>query len=381
MIRAYFTKYLDLQGWKIKVITIKNPSGYFIKYAKDESLLKQVSSRIQVYAIKTFNWWFLGEVLYTLGFIPCVHLNWAVSTICRLGNIIEGKGIVLATFPSFSSLLIGCFIKKRYGYPLVADFRDEYYGVGSSMNPIAKMMDRKYERLFVQSADSITTATQGIKDHLVERHNLDDNKVHVIYNGYGDEPVERSKEAASSKFGIIYAGAIAQHQKPEVLSLAYRKLVQERPELRHKIEVDVYGPANHYYKSVFRKTMTEGINYRGFIPHAEVLGEILNADVGFFSLASDVYSYAAPTKLFEYIKLEKPILAALPDGEAKRIIEQYDIGKVSHYSDIDGLARNMYELYVNSQECERLRQNIAKVKPLFSIEHQVKKLSALLETL
>ena len=62
MIRAYFTKYLDLEGWKVKVITVKNPSGFFIKYVKDESLLKQISSRIDVHSIKTFNWWLLGEV-------------------------------------------------------------------------------------------------------------------------------------------------------------------------------------------------------------------------------------------------------------------------------------------------------------------------------
>ena len=45
-------------------------------------------------------------------------------------------------------------------------------------------------------------------------------------------------------------------------------------------------------------------------------------DIGFFSLADEKFAYATPTKLFDYINLELPILAAIPNGESKDIIKK-----------------------------------------------------------
>ena len=383
MIRADFSNYLSLEGWKVKVITIKNPSGMFIKYLKDESLHENVKDHVEIYPVETFNWWFLGEVLFVLGIIPCPLINWALTVIRRLPSLIKEKGIIFATFPSVSNLIIGYFAKKRYNYPLALDFRDEYYDVDALHRTyVGRKLTFKYERILTKNADIIFVATEKIRENLINRHRLNKSRVHVIYNGYSDEIETREKENRGDKMKIVYAGAIAQPQKPEVLNFAYRKLMKTHPELRGKIEIDVYGPVNYYFERFYQKSMTDGIKYKGFIPHVDLMKKIrADIDIGFFSLADVTYSYATPTKLFEYINLELPMLAALPDGEARRIIEQYDLGKVSHYSDINSLADNIYQYYTDVKERERVTANIRKIKSQFHIKLQVKKMSDALKAL
>lgn len=138
MIRADFSKYLSLDGGNVKVITIKNPSGMFIKYLKDKSLLENVKDHVEIYPVETFNWWFLGEALFVLGIIPCTLINWAFTVIRKLRTLIKEKGVILATFSSVSNLIIGYFAKKIYKYPLALDFRDEYYNVDAVPQDICR---------------------------------------------------------------------------------------------------------------------------------------------------------------------------------------------------------------------------------------------------
>ncbi len=42
-----------------------------------------------------------------------------------------------------------------------------------------------------------------------------------------------------------------------------------------------------------------------------------NVDVAFLSLSKEYFSACIPAKLYDYINIGLPILASLPDGEAK----------------------------------------------------------------
>ena len=382
LIRAYYSKYLALEGWQVKVITVKNPSAFFLKNDRDEKLLREVEPYVDIHAVETLNWLFVGEALVTLGLIPCRFINWALSVVRRLPQIIDRPGLVLATYPSVSNLLIGDYIKKKYGLPLVLDFRDEYYGVGgNNVNPLVRRTSLGIETRVVGAADLIFTATEAVKSNLRRRHQVDPAIVHTIYNGYTDELDRREERNPTGKLRVIYAGAIAKAQRPEILNLTYRRLLAQHPELARRLEIEVYGPDNTYFKRVYQETMTAGIEFRGFIPHADLMQRMqAEIDIGFFSLADEVFSYATPTKLFEYINLEMPILAALPEGEAKDIIEKYDIGKVAHYADVDGLAAHLYQYYANPAERLRIKENIRRIKPKFGIETQAKTMSKLLES-
>jgi glycosyltransferase involved in cell wall biosynthesis len=119
----------------------------------------------------------------------------------------------------------------------------------------------------------------------------------------------------------------------------------------------------------------QGLQYEGFLPYGKIQKLLPSFDVGFFSLAGDSYDYAMPRKLFDYMIAGLPILAALPDGEATRFVGQLNIGKVTHYSDVDALADNLYLYAVDKDEIGRIRKNIRSVREQYSLQKQVEALS------
>ena len=69
-----------------------------------------------------------------------------------------------------------------------------------------------------------------------------------------------------------------------------------------------------------------------------------NIDIGFLSLVKDYYGACVPSKLYEYLNLEVPIIAALPEGDALDIINTKSYGKACIYDDIKGL-KNIIKFY------------------------------------
>lgn len=367
IIRAYFAKYLSDDGWDVKVITAGKRKGFFLKWEYDYNLYNKLKNNVDIKIVQPFQWGIIGETLETLKLIPSLMINWASKVNRNLAYFIDKdkKGIVLATYPDIANFYVGLEIKKKYKLPLVLDFRDDYFG--------------QDVRRFIENADIIFTTTETVKNKIHRNFNFNPGKIFVIYNGYTEAMVVSEKVRKNEKLDVVYAGTIAKAQKPEILNMAYRVLLKKRPELKDKIKINIYGQKGYYYKYFYKKTLCDGISFNGFVPHNVLMQKMLDdVDIGFFSLASPDYSYATPTKLFEYINLEIPILAALPEGETKSIIEKYGIGKVSDCSDIEGLANNLYDYYAHPQERERLKGNIRKIKDQFGIYSQAKKMSEVL---
>ena len=381
VIAGHTARILAKEGWDIKAITDGKRKGFFLKWEYDWEFYEALKKEIEIEIIEPFQWGIVAEIAATLKLIPSLFINWAWKVNRNLDKIVEPNrdGLIMAIYPCFADLYIARKMKEKFGFPLIVNFRDDFYG--NMLAPSRyKQKLIKEEKEFLSIVDFIFVTTQSVKDNLVSIHNYPSEKIEVIYNGY-EKPYDieqvRQKEDI---IRIAYTGTIAKAQKPEVLNLAYRRLLEKYPELMGKVEIDIYGQDGYYYKYFLKKTIMNGISFKGFLPHYKLMNKLLNEiDVGFFSLANESVSYATPTKLFEYINLEKPILAALPRGEAWNIIEKHDIGLVSHYSDISALAENIHRLFNEPELLERFRQNIRKIKPQFDMTIQVKKMSEIMK--
>ncbi|MBQ42431.1 MAG: hypothetical protein CME15_08225, partial [Gemmatimonadetes bacterium] len=95
--------------------------------------------------------------------------------------------------------------------------------------------------------------------------------------------------------------------------------------------------------------------------------------IGFFSLADSTFAYATPTKLFEYVELGIPILAALPPGAARTLIEENDIGMVADPGDINGLAAHLAGLADQPDLRRRFEANVEHMRERFPPELEADK--------
>jgi hypothetical protein len=79
--------------------------------------------------------------------------------------------------------------------------------------------------------------------------------------------------------------------------------------------------------------------------------------------SNPLYDGIVPGKLFEYIGVERPILALVPEGEAKRIVSRLERGEVAPQGDTAGIAAKiklMYEKHM--RETLETDYNLAPVR-------------------
>jgi len=144
------------------------------------------------------------------------------------------------------------------------------------------------------------------------------------------------------------------------------------------LEIEFYGPESPYFSFKIRKLLTRGCQFGGFRPQAEIGQRIAESDIGFFSLSDATFAYATPTKLFDYIEAGLPIVASLPEGAARDIVERFEIGLVADPGDVVGLARCLEEMTNSEKLRVKCKVNMQSIRDQFSPLTQVEKWNKIL---
>ena len=103
--------------------------------------------------------------------------------------------------------------------------------------------------------------------------------------------------------------------------------------------------------------------------------------MGFFSLSDVTYAYATPTNLFDYIEAGVPIIASLPQGASRELIESYGIGLVAEAGDARELADCIQEMAENVELRVRCRENMDSIRDQFRSNVQIGKWYKMLDEL
>jgi glycosyltransferase involved in cell wall biosynthesis len=374
------------EHYSVDVVCMEREDGGVIAYQEDASLVERIDCRLGIHRIRADSWYGINTLLYAIGLLPCYFLNWAWSVWKQREKIFIEKGVVFAVYPVFSDLILGYFVSRRFKMPLLVDFRDDFSGVMSSgWRSMWGPFYRFWEKLIVHSADAISVTTESLKKDMLDRYDIEEGRISVVYNivpssGELLKPKD-SENVGKSRLNIIYAGAMSRIQKPEILLKAYAHLKREEAYWKERLSVDFYGPESPYFRLVIRKFFSHGCTFGGFLPQKEVARLVGEADIGFFSLSDDTYAYATPTKLFDYIEAGVPIVASLPPGASKDIIEKNKIGLVADCEDVIGLAKCLKKMAEDEQLREECQENMISLRLQLSAERQIEKWISILDSI
>jgi glycosyltransferase involved in cell wall biosynthesis len=373
-----YITYLPRWGWQPAVVTPRNPA-YTVR---DPSLLDLLPADLEVHRTGSFEpgrlpiavgrrlhrrsagtsdgaadlagkpssgWhrklgWVLGGLwnrTWNVLLFPDAQIGW-VRFGARAGSKVfqhQAFDVVYSTSAPVSAHLIADRIKRSTGRPWVADFRDPWIGnpfVAPLRGPKG-WMQRRMERSIVSRADRVVLAMDGLRDMFVNRYPEMADKFVYIPNGYdrndlaGLTPVK----GEPGRFTVLFAGSLYRPGELEALLGGVERLVERRPDLRRRLRVQFVGRAsagNRHLADVYTAPgrMGDVVSFEGFVPRVQALARMAGADALLQLMTDDPgTSMFVGGKLIEYMAFDRPILAVMPPGEGRRLVDGLPGGRTA----------------------------------------------------
>jgi glycosyltransferase involved in cell wall biosynthesis len=114
-------------------------------------------------------------------------------------------------------------------------------------------------------------------------------------------------------------------------------LFAEHPRLRSTVQVHLAGPLPEHD----RRSLPDGfVRYHGYVPHADAVALMRSADLLFLplhDLPPGTRARIVPGKTYEYLASGRPILAALPDGDARDLLSGVERAFLCRPTDVGGM--------------------------------------------
>jgi hypothetical protein len=363
-----FAKYLLQYNWQPVVLTI-NPKKYF---AIDEYLLneavesgiiiertgkKKLDTGQIVTRVPKERFRRLKSKIGQFFFIPDTKIFWkkkALKKIDKLWKKYEGFDLVYATAPPYTDFLIGQEVKKKYKIPLVIDYRDAW--VDSKVlnfypTPFHKQRNMKLERKVIKDANVVITTNRRVKELIISRYgNIAYNDIKIFPHGYDSEDFENAsakKLPLTNKMRITYSGSFYTRD-PKFYFKAIKNFLTRHPELKDKVEFCFLGLFTKEHLNIAKNlNLQDSLNLPGYLNHFECVKYILASDVLFLLISRGENEDAAmPGKVGEYIGSRKNIIACIPEGVTKKILEGYKAIKFVEEENPEKIADRIYEYYL-----------------------------------
>lgn len=182
------------------------------------------------------------------------------------------------------------------------------------------------------------------------------SKVQVIQNGVGESrfrPVTGGQ--SKSRFQCAFAGLIKPHYGLKDLVDAARLLSES------EFSFHIFGAGPFMEELELYASDVENVILEGEIPFSEVPDRLRQMDCLIYTTSSERI-YQSPTKLFEYMAIGRPIVAARTP-QTEKILRGGQLGRLFELEDPDALAktvREVQESYSASLERAREAQRVAR---------------------
>lgn len=308
---------------------------------------------------------------------------WVSKSLRHLKGVVKKNDLVFVTSGGeLGTLKLGALLKSETNCKLVLNFRDplEYALCNNSLIDNSFHVSReKVEKKYLSAADLLVTSSKSYQKNLVEKYPEFSQKLLNNYFGFLDAPskIKPKDIQDDSVIRICFMGSMTEAQKPEILIKAFKGLNNC---IKNKIELVFIG--NHsLYKGFSSYRNLDKVSFINYMPKEQLRNYLQNnIHIGFVSLFEDYYGSCIPSKIYEYIGLELPILAALPSGDAMDIINQNNFGLACLYNDIQGLQLNI-EKMTDHILLNSIRTKLNANKSFWSMDSQLNKLSPHLKAL
>jgi glycosyltransferase involved in cell wall biosynthesis len=292
----------------------------------------------------------------SLALQPDPQVLWLPSAVRAGARLLERTAhhAIVATAPAYTNLLVGVMLKRRFHLPLVLDFRDEWeisvdHWENRARDPVSRAVQAWMQRELLRQADAITATTKASAERLEERARKAGSRAAAtcIYNGFDDADVSRFRGRGSDPhpdfegFSLVYTGTLWALTDVDPLVRAIEVLAARAPELLGRLQVAFVGRKTEGQMQHLARLSRVPCRLlvEAYCQHERALGWMSTADALCVLLgAGRGADRVVPAKLFEYMAMQREILAIAPEGEAAAIVREHGAGRHFTPDQIGGIA-------------------------------------------
>ena len=286
------------------------------------------------------------------------RLPWAPLAVEAARKAFAGErpSVILSTSPPVATHAAALALKRKFRVPWVADFRDPMLDNPFRLRAWGKPYDRALEALIFGNADAILANTDRAADAMRRRHPDAARRIHVLWNGYDpDEPLAAAPLPPRAFRSLVHLGSLYGGRHPGLLLAAMRRLVGRGEVDPAGIRVSLTGPVEPGqawvadYLGDASPTWLECRNLT--VSRAEAQKQMTEADyLLLLDLNERGMGLQVPAKLFEYVRIGRPILAITAKGSSSaEILANCGVPHVSIFDtdteeEVDGKVLSFFRL-------------------------------------
>jgi glycosyltransferase involved in cell wall biosynthesis len=369
---AKLATYLPHFGWEPVVITRSQaPDNRW--NPRDATLAMEVPADVSVRRARSvspsFSSGLRGRRERWLRFESPFAKWWRESAVALGEENAEGIQLIYASLSPWQSGEAAAQLSRRLGLPWVADLRDPW-----ALDEMMVYPSRLHRRLecarmenVLSSADAIVMNTPEATRRLIETFpTLRGKHIATIPNGFDAEDFSMAAaDRTDGKFRIVHTGylhtALGRQLRrgralrrllggavPGVdiytrshvfLVQALERAFEADPSLRDVVTLQLAGVLSDSDLQAVRSDVVEVL---GYLSHAKTVALMRTADLLFLpmqNLPLGVRATIVPGKTYEYLASGRPILAAVPDGDARDLLAEAGSAYLCRPDDVEAMQR------------------------------------------
>jgi glycosyltransferase involved in cell wall biosynthesis len=368
--------YLAEFGYLPTVVTSGGATGD--RWAtEDETLVPEIPSEVEIRRVpqmadpETSTRW-RGRAERWLGASSPWARSWVTESVRVGAEACAEADLIYVWMQPYVSAEAGVLLSRKLGKPWVADLGDPWALDEMMAYPSAlhRRLDARRMARSLGTAAAIVMSTQEAVERLRSTFpSLADRPLLAIPNGFdaadfaGPEPAHDE-----NVFRIVHTGYLHTELGQEfretrtlrrllrgsvpgldiltrshvVLVEAIGRLLREEPALEDVLELHLAGVLTDADRAVAARCPVARLH--GYRSHAESIELMRGANLLFLpmqNLPPGVRATIVPGKTYEYLASGTPVLAAVPDGDARDILAEAGNALLVRPDDVDGLAQEL----------------------------------------
>jgi len=347
-----FAAYLEEYGWRPYVLTVNdrahertdNSSGH-LNRPNPFTVLRAFALDAQRHLAVRGRYLFIAAV-------PDRWANWVLSAVPAglIGLYREKVDLILVTFPIATAVLVALILHRLTGKPLVVDFRDSMTEKGYPPDPRTRAIHQWIERQVIKHGSRFIFTARSARQMYLDRYpELAHSSCIVIPNGYDEDDFAdiegRSRtDALEGCIRLVHAGVIYPDDRdPKSFFRAVHKMRRDGVIDARVLKIDLRASgAERYYASLLRELEIDDIvHLLPALPHRESLKDTAASD-GLLLFQAASCNHQIPAKVYEYFRLNKPILALTATaGDTAMLLNEVGGATIVDLKDEEAIVRQL----------------------------------------